>query len=84
MMQQFALGWITVQLAVQDGNPALGGFYLGLRSVASAVPALGFGLFAGVIADRTDRRQLLMTTRIASAIVASVSAASAASSPSSV
>ncbi len=45
-MQEFALGWLVVQLAVRDGNPALAGFYLGLRSLAGAVPALVFGLFA--------------------------------------
>ncbi len=71
-MQEFALGWLVVQLAVRDGNPALAGFYLGLRSLAGAVPALAFGLFAGVYADRTDRRQLLILTRVASAIVAAV------------
>ena len=71
-MQEFALGWLVVQLAVRDGNPALAGFYLGLRSLAGAVPALALGLFAGVYADRTDRRQLLIMTRVASAIVAVV------------
>ena len=71
-MQEFALGWLVVQLAVRDGNPALAGFYLGLRSLAGAVPALALGLFAGVYADRTDRRQLLIATRIASALVALV------------
>ena len=71
-MQEFALGWLVVQLAVRDGNPALAGFYIGLRSLAGAVPALAFGLFAGVFADRTDRRQLLIVTRVVSAIVAAV------------
>ena len=71
-MQEFALGWLVVQLAVREGNPALAGFYLGLRSLAGAVPALALGLFAGVYADRTDRRQLLIATRIASALVALV------------
>ena len=74
-MQEFAVGWLVVQLAVRDGNPALAGFYLGLRSLASAVPALAFGLFAGVFADRTDRRQLLLAARVVSAVVAAVLAA---------
>ncbi|MGH2384767.1 MAG: MFS transporter [Candidatus Limnocylindria bacterium] len=69
-MQQFALGWLVVQLAIDDGNPALAGFYLGLRSIASAVPALAFGLFAGVFADRMDRRTILVHARVASALVA--------------
>lgn len=71
-MQEFALGWLVVQLAVREGNPALAGFYLGLRSLAGAVPALALGLFAGVYADRTDRRQLLIKTRVASAIFAAL------------
>jgi MFS family permease len=69
-MQEFAVGWIVVQLAVTEGNPALGGFYLGLKSLASAVPSLFVGLFAGVFADRTDRRRLLLATRVGSAIAA--------------
>jgi MFS family permease len=71
-MQEFVLGWLVVQLAVREGNPALAGFYLGLRSVAGAVPALAFGLFAGVYVDRTDRRRLLIVTRVASALIATV------------
>lgn len=71
-MQELALGWLVVQLAVRDGNPALAGFYLGLRSLASAVPALGVGLFAGVIVGRTDRRDLLLATRTASAASSTV------------
>lgn len=71
-MQEFALGWLVVQLAVRDGNAAQAGLYLGLRSLASAAPALVFGLLAGVFADRTDRRTLLVVTRIASAAVAVV------------
>lgn len=71
-MQEFAVGWLVVQLAVSEGHPELGGLYLGLRSLASAVPSLTVGLFAGVFADRTDRRRLLLATRIGSATVAAV------------
>lgn len=69
-MQEFVLGWLAVQLAVREGDPSLGGLYLGLRSVAAAVPSLGVGLFAGVLADRMDRRALLLRSRVASAAVA--------------
>lgn len=68
-IQEFALGWFVVQLAVRDGDPALGGLYLGLRSIASAVPAVVFGLFAGAFNDRMDRRDLLVWTRVASTMV---------------
>lgn len=74
-MQQFALGWLVVDLAVRDGSPQLAGFYLGLRSLASALPALAFGLFAGVLADRVDRRDLLLRARLAAGFVAIVLAA---------
>lgn len=74
-MENFAIGWLVVQMAVAEGNPERGGLYLGLRSLASAAPALGFGLLAGVFADRMDRRTLLMRTRIASGTVAAVLAA---------
>jgi MFS family permease len=69
-MQQYAVGWFVVQIAVSEGNPALGGFYLGLTSLAGAFPALAFGLFAGVFADRMDRRDLLVRARVASSMVA--------------
>lgn len=69
-MQQFAIGWLLVQLAVQEGNPALGGFYIGLRSLANVVPSLACGLFAGVLADRMDRRDLLIRTRVVYAVFA--------------
>ncbi|MBM4420596.1 MAG: MFS transporter [Chloroflexi bacterium] len=69
-MQQFALGWLIVLLAARDGHPELAPFYLGLRSLASAGPSLLAGLFAGVIADRTDRRDLLIWSRVVSAVLA--------------
>jgi MFS family permease len=70
--QEFAIGWLVVQLAVRDGNPALAGLYLGLKSLATAVPAISVGVFAGVYADRMDRRMLLTRARVASATIAIV------------
>jgi predicted MFS family arabinose efflux permease len=69
-MQQFGLGWLVVQLAIRDGAPQLAPFYLGLVGLARAVPGLAFGLFGGVVADRADRRRLLIITQISAAIVA--------------
>ncbi len=71
-MQQFALGWLVVELAVREGDPSLAGFYLGLRSLAAAIPSLALGLLAGVLADRVDRRDLLLRARLAAAAVAIV------------
>src|SRR5262249_20787026 len=52
------------------GNPELGSFYLGLVGVARAGPALVFGLLAGVLADRADKRRLLMMASAAQAAIA--------------
>jgi len=69
-MQIYGLGWLVVQLAVRDGAPNLAPFYLGLVGIARAIPGVTFGLFAGVVADRSDRRRLLMVTQSSAAVVA--------------
>jgi predicted MFS family arabinose efflux permease len=71
-MQQFGLGWLVVQLAIRDGAPQLAPFYLGLVGLARAVPGLAFGLFGGVVADRANRRRLLIITQTSAALVAAV------------
>ena len=71
-MQIYGLGWLVVQLAIRDGAPQLAPFYLGLVGLARAIPGLAFGLVGGAVADRADRRRLLMVTQIAAAIVAFV------------
>jgi hypothetical protein len=63
-MQAFALGWLVVQLAIADGAPERAPLYLGLVAVARAVPGLTLGLFGGVLADRRDRRALLIATQV--------------------
>src|SRR5213594_3894725 len=74
-MQQFGLGWLVVQLAIKDGVPHLAPFYLGLVGLSRAVPGLAFGLFGGAVADRADRRRLLLVTQTSAAIVAAILAA---------
>jgi MFS family permease len=69
-MQQFALGWLVVELAIRDGNPELAAFYLGLVGLARSAPALLSGLVGGVFADRTDRRKLLLVTRTTAMLIA--------------
>src|SRR5206468_2975716 len=71
-MQIFGLGWLVVQLAVKDGVPQLAPLYLGLVGLARAIPGLTFGLFAGVVADRTDLRRLLMVTQSGAGITAAL------------
>lgn len=62
-MQVFALGILVVQIAERDGAPELAPFYLGLIGLARAIPGLAFTLVAGAVADRVDRRRLLMVTQ---------------------
>ena len=71
-MQMFGQGYLVVQLAVRDGVPQLAPLYLGLVGLARAVPGLTFGLFGGVVADRADRRRLLLVTQTLAAITALV------------
>jgi MFS family permease len=62
-MQITAQGWLILELT---DSP----FYLVLVGLVRAIPALAFTLIGGVIADRYDRRKILMVTQASSAIVA--------------
>jgi MFS family permease len=62
-MQIFALGILVVQIADREGAPELAPFYLGLAGLARAVPGLLLTLLAGAVADRVDRRRLLLITQ---------------------
>jgi len=64
-LQQFALGWLLVQIAVAEGRPELAPLYIGMVGVSRGVPGLVFGLLGGVFADRMDRRRVLVVTRSA-------------------
>jgi len=55
-MQSVAQGWLMHRLT---GSAMM----LGLLSFAQFVPVVPLALFAGVIADRTDRRRMLMWTQ---------------------
>src|SRR5436309_9173253 len=63
-MQQLGLGWLIVELATRDGASQLVPVYLGLVGLARGVPVVFAGLAAGVIADRVDRRKLLMGVQL--------------------
>jgi len=57
-MQNVAEGWLVLQLA--PGNPA---FWLGVLGFATTAPMMVFALIGGVIADRVNRRKLMMVTQ---------------------
>jgi MFS family permease len=70
LMQQFAVGWLLVELAIEEGTPELAPLYIGLLGLGRGIPALTLGLLAGVVADRMNRRTLLVATRATGAVVA--------------
>lgn len=58
-MQAIALGWLVLRLGAS-------GTQLGLVTAAQFLPMLLFGAYGGLIADRTDKRHLLIATQAAS------------------
>jgi MFS family permease len=62
-MQNLALGWLVLQLT----NSLL---LLGVVGFASSLPTLVFTLIGGVIADRADRRRMMMVTQAAMMVLA--------------
>ena len=57
-MQNIAQGWLVLELS----NSA---FWLGVVGFAASAPMLVFTLLGGVIADRVDRRRLMLRTQAA-------------------
>jgi predicted MFS family arabinose efflux permease len=55
--QDVAMAWL---IHVRLGDP----FYLGLRAFASDAPLLAFMLVGGAVADRVDRRRILMVSNV--------------------
>lgn len=64
-MQATALGWLVLVLT---NSPAL----LGLAGAVAGLPTLFLAVFAGVLADRLDRRRLLVLTNSSAAAFALV------------
>src|ERR1043166_5239036 len=56
-MQMTAVNWLLYQLT---GSAVK----LGLNGLFRAIPAIAFGLFSGVFADRYDRRRVLLVTQV--------------------
>jgi MFS family permease len=62
-MQQTALGWLVLEITNSEG-------LLGLAGAVAGLPTLFLAIVAGVLADRLDRRRLLILTNAASALFA--------------
>lgn len=64
-MQTVAQGWLVLQLT---GSP----FVLGLAAAARSVPVLVLVFPAGIVADRFDRRLIVITTNVVAAIASTI------------
>ncbi|MGH7769671.1 MAG: MFS transporter, partial [Candidatus Binatia bacterium] len=64
-MQMTAITWLLYEIT---NSP----FQLGLNGLFRAVPSIGLGLFGGTLADRYDRKRLMLATQIASMMLALV------------
>ncbi len=64
-MQNLAQGWLVLQLT---NSP----FLLGLVGFTSFLPVLMFTMLGGVIADRADRRRMMLVTQSAMMVLAAV------------
>jgi MFS family permease len=64
-MQKVAQAWLIVTLTGPSSA-----FYLGLDSFAGEAPILLFTLIGGVVADRRDRRHMMLTSQIVQMAVA--------------
>jgi MFS family permease len=64
-MQTVAQGWLVLQLT---GSP----FVLGLAAAARSVPVLLLAFPAGIVADRFDRRRIVIATNVVAAIASIV------------
>lgn len=64
-MQNVAESWLILQLA-----PNNSAFWLGVLGFATTAPMMVFALIGGVIADRVNRRKLMMVTQSALMIFA--------------
>ena len=58
-MQKVAQAWLIVTLTGSSSA-----FYLGLDSFAGEVPILLFTLIGGVVADRRDRRHMMLSSQV--------------------
>lgn len=81
-MQNVAQGWLVLDLAEKTKThevfghfQANGAFWLGFVGFAASAPMLVFTLIGGVIADRVNRRNMMLRTQTAMMICAFIMAA---------
>ena len=64
-MQQVAMGWLTYRLTESV-------FMLGVVAFATQIPILFLGPLGGLLADRLDRRRLMLTTQVFSLLQSAI------------
>lgn len=64
-MQQVAMGWLTYRLSESV-------FMLGVVAFATQIPVLFLGPVGGLLADRFDRRRLMLTTQVFSMLQSAI------------
>lgn len=65
-----AQGWLVAELAERQGGLDNTSLYLGMIGALGSLPMLVFTLFAGVVADRHDRRRIIIATQTAAMLLA--------------
>ena len=80
-IQQFTFTWLAIDIAGDDGVALWSGFTAGPGTVVGLVlaslglPILFFGLYAGILTDRLDRRAMLFGTQLGGIALTSGAAA---------
>lgn len=64
-LEMMALGWLMMKLTERP-------YYLGLMAVSRSAATILFSLVGGVVADRVDRRNLLIVALLGSALISIV------------
>jgi MFS family permease len=62
-MQSTAQGWLVLELTDSE-------LLLGVTTAAASLPVLLFTLYAGVVADRMDKRRIIVAAQCAAALIA--------------
>jgi MFS family permease len=62
-MQSTAQGWLVLELTDSE-------FLLGVTTASASLPVLLFTLFAGAVADRMDKRRIIVVAQAASMMIA--------------
>ena len=69
-MQKIAQAWLIVTM-----TGSASAFYVGLDAFVGEVPILLFTLIGGVVADRRDRRHMMLTSQVTQMVIAFILAA---------